>query len=118
MRITLVILLLLSWSTPAKAEVPAKDYSRVRKAEWFKVYVDGVGRGYTWANVELKSEGRTPLFCQPAKLILEAESFLTILDRMMSSNADGRGIPMDIPIELLLLTGLRETFPCAGSAAK
>ena len=103
----IVILLFVSF---ANAEFAIKDYDNLKDVGWFRTYITGVGVGTTWANTELQSRGQPPLYCLPGKLVLETQNYMRILQGSIEKHKDI--IKLDTPVEMLLLEGLMETFPC------
>ena len=87
----------------ANAEVTTAMYQK--NPEVYKIYVDGLGTGYTWANTLLNAEKRKMLFCQPGSLALEAENYVRILNDGIKTADTGY-------IELTLINQLIRTFPC------
>jgi hypothetical protein len=77
-----------------------------------KLYLDGVMEGLETANSMLVSNGSPPLYCMPPKLAITEDQAEDIMLRTAKkvSNVD------DYPISILLLVGLRETFPCGGQS--
>jgi hypothetical protein len=76
-----------------------------------KIYLDGLSDGLNIFNVILRQEGQAPLFCPPPKMALTTEQADDILRREAK-----KVVPSDdMPIGIVLLAGLRETFPCGGS---
>jgi hypothetical protein len=73
-----------------------------------KVYLDGVKEGIFMLNVTLQEEGRQPLFCQPQKLALTFEQAEEIMMHKAKKMAD----PGGVPISIILIHGLQDTFPC------
>jgi hypothetical protein len=102
--------LVLGFVFSANAEVRFGDYYMAKNLEWFKFYISGVGSGFGWANVQLHARGLPPLYCQPDKLGLNADNLLKILDDYIEQKKDQ--LKPDLPVEMLLLQGLKETFPC------
>jgi hypothetical protein len=98
----------------ASAEVPLKLYEGVKNTETFKIYLDGVGSGFCWANSRVKATGGRPLFCTPTNLALQAENYSQILRDYIEKNMKElmERLGPDYPVEGLLLLGLIETFPC------
>ena len=72
------------------------------------MYLDGVKEGIVMFNVTLQAEGRQPLFCQPEKLALTVEQAEEIMMRKAKKMAN----PDGVPISLILIHGLQDTFPC------
>ena len=66
--------------------------------------------GFIAFNAAIVQDGQTPLFCLPGKLALTTDQADDILKR------EAKKVPPsdDMPIGILLLAGLRETFPCEG----
>lgn len=103
---------LLSWWHPAHAELTVGQYKKAgRNLEIVKTYVAGLGSGYSWANVmlETRSGAQLHLYCPPNKLAINGENYLDILDNHIKRRSPSD----DVPIELILLQGLMETFPCS-----
>ena len=107
----IVLLGCIQLFTPfANAEFTLKEYKSMKQTEMFKEYITGVGRGIYWANMHLLQTGNSPFYCQPLKLSLSGENYLNILDRYVEQNKDK--VKPGTFIELLLLEGLIDTFPC------
>jgi len=104
---TLVLFMMPS----AHAGFTLKEYESVKTTDWFRNYIGGVGEGIFWANDKNKNLGISPLYCQPDKLTLSADNYLNILQRFIQDNKALKKHP-EAPVELLLLEGLIETFPC------
>jgi hypothetical protein len=94
----------------AKAEVQVKDYDRLKDTAWFKIYMNGVGVGFERVNAYLSEVKRAPLYCQPEKMTLTSEDYLNIIQDSIRKNKDT--IKFNYPIEMILLRGLMEKFPC------
>jgi hypothetical protein len=74
-----------------------------------KIYLAGVRDGLETVNGSLVAQGASPLFCMPPTLALTAEQAADIVTRTpgkATCNID------DMPIGIILLKGLKETFPC------
>lgn len=105
----IVILIVVA---PCSASFPFKDYAKLKTAPWFTRYIGGVGTGFEVANATLTNEGRPPLYCQPPRLALDEHNYTDILDRQVNSGAQYKD---GIPVETILLQGLRETFTCTSA---
>jgi hypothetical protein len=106
--LTLFCLTLLSANA---ASILFKTYkSPIDKADKaaLKVYLDGVKEGIVMLNVTLQAEGRQPLFCQPQKLALTVEQ----AEEIMMHKAKKMTDPDGVPISIILIHGLQDTFPC------
>jgi hypothetical protein len=58
--------------------------------------------------MQLQSEGKTPLFCQPSKVALTTEQILDMLRREVKETP-----PLaDMPYGLAMLKTLEKVFPC------
>lgn len=97
----------------ASADVTLKTYKSTKDTETFKSYIAGVGNGFGWANTFLGTKGEPPLYCQPNKLSMTAENYLQILQKFIQENKELTDkLGPDCFVEMLLLQGLIETFPC------
>jgi hypothetical protein len=97
---------------PAQAQLTVKAYDGIKKDEIVKVHINGVGRGYAWANAQLILANQQPLYCQPDKLALDIANYIGIIDREIKDTENK--YTLDTPVELILLRGLQKTFPCGG----
>ena len=107
-----IALILFSLTSCANAAmVLFKDY-KAPKDKWEKafnkVYLGGVTQGLIAFDAELRIEGRQRLFCLPEKLALTDEQAENIMMREAQKMAD----PDRLPVSLILINGLEETFPC------
>ena len=106
-----LILFCLTLSNAKPASILLRTYkSPIDKADkaLLKVYLDGVKEGIVMLNVTLQAEGRQPLFCQPEKLALTVEQAEKIMMREAKKMAD----PDRVPVSIILIHGLQDTFPC------
>lgn len=80
-----------------------------------KTYLQGVSAGLGTANISVSNgQVRELFFCLPELLSLTADNITTILDNeiehaakyMKKTNLD------EFPISILLMDGLKRTFPC------
>jgi hypothetical protein len=90
-----------------------EDYLRFKKdpngKRTLELVVDATGRAFGWANAALEDRGDKPLYCVPATLILQPESYLKILDNQIAYFGEGAD---EVPFQVLLMQGLQRTFPC------
>jgi hypothetical protein len=109
---TFLILLTVLWSIAAHAQTVRygnyKNPSRPEYRSFNKIYLKGVSDGLVAYNASMIGSGKKPLFCLPPKLALTGEQAADILVR----TGDAYSNPNDIPISIILLIGLEETFPC------
>ncbi len=103
-----------------KANTTVKQYkadlaSGSTAASFTKVYIYGLGEGFLLANIEATKK-KAPLYCHPDKLALSMANYVDIVDRQIKerSNRMTQAQLDEIPIAVLLLEGLEETFPCTG----
>ena len=76
-----------------------------------RIYLAGVRDGLQTVNGALVAQGAAPLFCLPPELVLSEEQAADIVTRTAAKAV--RNID-DLPIAIILLRGLKETFPCDG----
>jgi hypothetical protein len=94
--------------------VTVKEYreemasSAVRRG-LMNTYVRGLAEGIQWANADATNEKKN-LYCEP-DIVLGVETYIDILDRTIKERSDHSDYDK-MPIGLLLLHGLRATFPC------
>jgi hypothetical protein len=99
--------LFLLAAVPAHAEIDATDYARVKDTKAFATYVNGLGKGFEWANTMSGNK----LYCVPDKLRLQQENFLDILDQEMQLLTKSNGLKGTY-VDPVLLMGLMTTFQC------
>lgn len=85
---------------------PKDEAQRILNA----VYLDGLKDGLITLNIAIARKGVTPLFCLPPKMALTGDQADDILKREAQSVPE----PDDMPVGIVLLAGLRKTFPCEG----
>ena len=87
---------------------PEDEKQRILNA----MYLDGLKDGLIAFNVVIARNGGAPLFCLPPTLALTPEQADDILMREAKSHA----YPDDMIVSIVLLAGLRKTFPCGGQS--
>lgn len=81
----------------------------------FLSYTFGVGRGLQLANVMLEQNGKELLYCASKKLSLTVQNYQMIFEEELKKHlkfyreASGNE---PYPVEIVLLAGLKSTFPC------
>jgi hypothetical protein len=99
-------------ATPAAAADVRLDAYRNPKNENFRIfnhmYLDGAKGGLMAYNALVKSRGGELAFCMPPDLVLSTEQ----AEEIMLKSADKRNAKGDWLVASLLLSGLRDTFPC------
>jgi hypothetical protein len=106
-----IALMLVSLTSSADAmTVIFKDYKAATSDEkaFYYLYLDGVRERIAELNVVLEEKRQQPLFCLPKKLELTVEQAEDIMMRQAQKMTD----PDQLPIGLLLVQGLQNTFPC------
>lgn len=93
------------------------NYSRVKGSQEVGIYLAGAGGALLAANSALELNHAKKLYCQPNKLTLGPENYISIFEKRLEDNRDFYNkliekIGSDLPIEFVLLDGLKETFPC------
>jgi len=96
------------------AAMPFKDYVQFNSVdrESLNIYINGVGTGFSWANAMLNEPGSPKLYCQPPNLSLGTNNYVAILESQIIELKKAGILKEDTPIELILLLGLKKTFPC------
>ncbi len=87
---------------------PADEKQRILNA----VYLDGLKDGLIAFNIAQARTGAAPLFCLPPDLALTPEQADDILMRQAKSHP----YPDDMIVSIVLLAGLRKTYPCNGQS--
>jgi hypothetical protein len=121
----IVIVLLVLFFVNSAYAFTVKEYEDIRKKgneedkKLIEVYVSGLGQGAFWSNIELSTQGTKPLFCSPKKIALNARNYIQILEETIQYRRDialGDKIYLEklekYNIELILIKGLINTFPC------
>jgi hypothetical protein len=85
---------------------PENENQRILNA----VYLDGLKDGLIAFNIVLPRTGTAPLFCLPPALVLTPEQAGDIVMREAKSHP----YPDDMIVSIVLLAGLRKTYPCEG----
>jgi len=106
-----IVLGLTLATAPARAEFFIKEYEKVKDSTAFKMYIEGVGIGYSWANNAIEPK-QYQLFCPPPTLELQEKNYVNILKRELAENKVWISSATNYPVELILLKGLQRTFPC------
>jgi hypothetical protein len=117
--IPLAVIVLIVAALEAKADLSVKDYKagmasrNEDEVTMTRIYIRAAGDGIVSANAQAEIN-KTPIFCQPNKLALGTENYLSILEstiKMFSAKAPRAKVD-EMSAVLLLLRGLQDTFPC------
>ncbi len=77
----------------------------------YQLYLDGAKSGLMAYNAWAKSHGGQPAFCMPDNHAMTVEQ----AEDIMLRRADKTSAKGDMLVSILLLSGLRDTFPCEKS---
>ncbi|MCZ8193798.1 MAG: hypothetical protein ACK5WW_01355 [Brevundimonas sp.] len=100
---------------PAAAEQSADSFlaqfENGTEAERYiaKIQIQSIAAGLAWAIADMQDQGLPRLFCAPERMIITAEQHIDILRRFVDGELS---IMKDLPLGLVLLFALKETFPC------
>jgi hypothetical protein len=115
-KIFLIVFVMTSvmiFSSMAAADFRVKHYKNFKEAKELQLYIEGMGVGLVTANAYMFWETKQRLFCQPGQLALEKENFIRILDdEIARQELQNFEKTQEAPIQLLLMMGLIQTFPC------
>jgi hypothetical protein len=79
-----------------------------------QIFLTGVSQGFLVANFTLVHAGKEPLYCQPDKLAIAADTLMNIVETGVKV-MEKIGTPSEIedaPVSMVLYLGMKETFPC------
>lgn len=111
-RCALALSLLALMVQPSHAEGPPTASQIVQgfkaNPDLVKGYVNGMGNGFLAANAMLERDSKTLLYCQPQKLGIAPEQYISMVGDKISKNPKFGSITF----EHVLLLSLQETFPC------
>ncbi len=108
----LVALLLIFGSATASATVRFKQYKQETRKDarvFNKIYLSGSIDGLMSYNAHVLNIGGSPLFCLPGNLALAIEQADDIVMRWAAKQTNSID---ELPIGMVLLFGLEDTFPC------
>jgi hypothetical protein len=105
-------------AAPVAAVDVRLDSYRNPKSEGFRnfnqLYLEGARSGFMAYNAWMKSHGGQPAFCLPDNLAMPVEQ----AEEIMLRRADKTSAKGDMLVSILLLNGLRDTFPCEKSDSR
>lgn len=99
-----------NWNTVRK-------YDEMRGTPTIKLYLAAAGGALLAANAELTFTKRPVLYCQPNTLTLNFDNYVSIFEKAREKQislfefSKDQSL-LDTPVEMVLLSGLIETFPC------
>jgi hypothetical protein len=114
MRVSKLALTLLTafFTVNASAEMTASQYKQWAHTDnnsVYAAYITGTINALGWANGDLVSKKRPPLFCPPQTLAIGNQNVYPLLDEFFANHP---GISDDFPIGLAILRSLQGAFPC------
>ncbi len=74
----------------------------------YKQYIYGLGEGITWMDAKMKTDLGIRYYCPPQNIALNEENYLDIAKSFVKANPYAE----QSPFGWLLITALKETFPC------
>jgi hypothetical protein len=111
-------LLVLTAAPVAASDVRLDSYRDPKNTEGlrnaYQFNLDGIKSGFMAYNAWLRSRGGQPAFCLPDNTILTVER----AEDIMLRRADKTSAKGDMLVSILLLNGLRDTFPCEKSGSQ
>jgi hypothetical protein len=92
-----------------------KDYTNAKKVggtAWqvMEIYIKGVSNGFTMANAFIANNNEKLMYCQPDKFALDVQNLVNIVDETLRKPKPV--FTDDNPIEIVVMAGLQDTFPC------
>lgn len=77
-----------------------------------RIHIQGTLSGLTAANEALDLDSKPKLYCIPDRLVLNDDNLQRIIETHIKSDLATGAKEADILIEVELLLGLEDTFPC------
>ncbi|MFL9998320.1 hypothetical protein PQR34_44155 [Paraburkholderia sediminicola] len=96
----------------ASAEMTAAQYKLWAHSDnnsVYAAYITGTINALGWANGDLVTKKRPPLFCPPQNLAIGNQNVYPLLDQFFTNHP---GLSDDFPIGLAILRTLQAAFPC------
>lgn len=113
------------WAQSLQEFVAAARGERGESARTAAAYIlGGAGTAFMAANVELERNNTRSLFCEPGLLALNRENYVRIFldeysrDERYASSSFGGGEVGHNMAAMVLLEGLKRTFPCPKGAQR
>lgn len=91
-----------------------KNYMAKGQDDLVKIYIKGLGISSGWMITVQESQDKNykKLYCPPLKLGLTVDNYINILEKRIEKVKNVPGYQDKVYIELELIYGLMETFPC------
>ena len=91
------------------AEYKSKIQEGGESKTYIEIYVSGFGQGLNWATSYSKINKNRPVFCAPAKLVINGNVIISIVDNGLKNTQ----MKDNDPLELFILTEMARVFPCS-----
>jgi hypothetical protein len=105
-----LFLALLTTSSIANAGMKVSTYLQEKNSEEIKIYITGVANGFAFSNTKLESYKKKAIFCQPSNLLIKVETYMQMLDEIITAYPKDK--VGNLQIEPMLLDRLIEIYPC------
>lgn len=102
-------------STFVYSDLSVSDYHKLKNTKEIVLYINGVGNGMFWYSTGLKKSANdtsNQLFCVPQNFGLTPDNYMNIFKMELETYKKIYDSMGDVPIGLVLLNGLKNTFPC------
>ena len=109
-----VLVAVLAVATPAAAEMGAQEFlsdydnGTPETRRLYEQILGATENGISWANIKVDHDGQPRIYCESAKLALDAQQNVDLLRRYVKAHPNEKTLPYG----LILLSALVETFPC------
>lgn len=115
-NVVALTLLFVGFGLPAKSEMASDGIKYVSVQDFFndlqdpkmKMYILGVGDGFSWGNILAGREGAPDSYCQPPNLSLNVGEIIQI----MTLFSNTKHVAPATPVAVVLSESLQSTFPC------
>lgn len=116
LRITACVVLIFFFVTLPVTDSKAMTLEKYKSAsgsnnDLIKAYLAGVYKGFFFSNEILNLRKENQFYCLNSNLQLNSGNIIKILEDYLKTE-EGQGLENDFPVELALLNGLQNTFPC------
>lgn len=108
----LILVCLLFVSTNTYAAITVGTYLKTKNTPETLMYVAGLGHGLMAANAELRTRGQEQIYCQPGKLAITNEQYISYIDEELKDPERGWLYEENWPISIILSEHLKYVFHC------
>jgi len=115
MKYFLMVLGVIFFAPPIKADISVSQYNATRNSELIDAYIAGIGMGAMYSSLEQRSKHGVNIYCPPEEWGHSTENLKVVLDNeIMTWGIDNPRLNIGgFSIELLLIRGLKNKFPCS-----